>query len=124
MTTYTDVFGSDAVPSTLTGYAEVTLSANTQFYWPEVSSEADLVADIMDVTASGAYNLMMPPANKVSVGRNILVNNVGSQSFYVTDSEGTTLAMLTPGQIKSVYLIDNSDAAGLWRTFTFGTGTS
>ena len=73
MTTYTDVFGSDAVPSTLTGYVEVTLSANTQFYWPEVNSEASLVADIMDVTASGAFNLIMPPANQASVGRNILI---------------------------------------------------
>lgn len=125
MTTYTDVFtGSTIYPSELS-YRAVTLSANVTLSWPlDADSGTDLVAKIMDVTASGAYVITMPDATMVSTGETVLFNNVGATTFTVADNSGTTILTIAAGQQWQLYLTSNSTAAGSWRTYQMGATTS
>lgn len=122
--TYVDVFGGEAVPPSQNRFAEVSLTANTTFFWPELASGANLMADIMEVTASAAYDLTLPEANVVSTGRDILFRNVGANTVTIKGSAGATIGTLAAGEVKLIYLTDNTTPAGEWAIFTFGTGTS
>lgn len=124
MTTYTDVFGNDTIPPAGQAYAAVTLSADTQFYWPEMPGSANVLASVVNVTASGNYALKLPDASQVSTGRDCLIYNVGANTFTIADSAGSTLFTVSSGVAVFVYLTDNSTAAGTWSTFTFGAGTA
>ncbi len=124
MTTFTDVFGNDTIPPSGQAYASATLSANTQFYWPEMPGSADILTSILDVSASGAYSLRLPAANQVSTGRDCVIYNVGATTFTITDTGGNVLFTLDAGIAVYIYLIDNSTANGTWRTFTYGAGTA
>lgn len=124
MTTYTDVFGNDTIPPAGQSYAAVTLSADTQFYWPEMPGSANVLASVVNVTASSNYALKLPDASQVSTGRDCLIYNVGANTFTIADSTGSTLFTVSAGVAVFVYLTDNSTAAGTWSTFTFGAGTA
>jgi len=124
MTTYNSVFGNDTIPPTQSSYSNLVLTANTVLYWPELAQADTIASDIMDVSAASPYSLALPGANQVSVGRSLLINNIGSADITVTDSVGSTLAVILAGQVKNIYLTDNASVAGVWRVYTFGTGTS
>lgn len=79
----------------------------------------------MDVSATlGPWQLNLPDATQVGKGRDVLINNVGSNTFTLCDSTGSTLMTITSGLSIYCYLTDNSTAAGTWRTFTYGAGTA
>lgn len=123
---FTDVFGGDTLfPSDLS-YRAVTLSASTTLQWPtEASAGTNLVAAIMDVTATaGSLSLTMPPATEVSTGTAVVFNNVGGTTFTVLDNGGNTLLTVASGLIWTLYLTDNSTANGSWETYQNGAGTS
>lgn len=124
MTTYTDVFGGATVPPSDKKFRAVTLAASTTFYWPEVDASSDSMADIMEVTASAGLTMTLPDASQVSTGRTILLRNTGANSFAVADNASGAVASIATGEVKFLYLKDNSTAAGVWAVFTFGTGTS
>lgn len=124
MTTYSSVFGSNTVPSADNSYTEVALTADTEFYWPELATGDNLIADTMEVTASAAYDLQFPEASSVSVGRAIVVRNVGAFAVTVTNADGGTLSVVEAGVAKTFQITDNSSAAGEWGVFTLGAGTS
>lgn len=121
---YTTVFGNDTIPPSQSGYTLLALTADVTLYWPELTQAESVASDIIDVTASSSVTIAMPEANLVSAGRSVLLNNVGAYSITLTNSVGTTLATIAPGEVKNIYLTDNSTAAGSWRVYTFGTGSS
>lgn len=124
MTTFTDVFGTDAIPPAGNAYTAISLTTNTSFYWPETASGSYLLADIMDVTPSAAWTMTLPSAMEVSTGRNILIRNVGAFTITVNDAAAGTITTVVAGGVKYIYLQANSTVAGTWGVFTFGTGTS
>lgn len=124
MTTYTDVFGNDTIPPAGQAYAAVSLTADTQFYWPEMPGSAYIAASILEVTADGNHQLRMPPANQVSNGRDCVIVNKGANTFTITDSAASTIFTLEAGISAYLYITDNSTAAGTWGTFTYGAGTA
>jgi len=124
MTTYTSVFGNDTIPPTQSSYSSLTLTSDVILYWPELAQSDTVASDIMDVFADTPYSLALPDASQVSVGRSLLINNIGSATITITDITGSPLATLFAGQIKNIYLTDNTTVAGIWRVYTFGTGTS
>ena len=124
MTIYTSVFGSETIPPSRNGYAAVALTADTTFYWPELASGSNLMADIMEVTPDAAWTMTFPAANGVSTGRDVLVRNLGAHTITLHDSAGGTIGTVAAGVAKYLYITDNSTAAGVWTVFTFGTGTS
>jgi hypothetical protein len=125
MTTFTSVFGDDTIPPADQSYRAVALTADVTLGFPSTTDGEDIVAAIMDVTASsGPFAITLPPATNASVGVDFLVNNVGASSFLIKDNAGNTLATVAAGETKFFYLAVNTTAAGTWRVFTYGTGTS
>jgi hypothetical protein len=79
----------------------------------------------MDITATaGGLSLSMPSALQSSTGEDILVKNVGSNTFTLKDYNGGTITTVTAGAAIYVYLKDVSTAAGVWATVAFGVGSS
>ena len=124
MTSYTSVFGTDAVPASEESYASVSLTASTTFEWPELSVSANIVAEIMDIASTGAYTITMPVATQVSVGRAVLMRNTSAFTITVVNSAAGAIGTVLAGEVKFIYLTSNATAAGTWAIFTFGTGAS
>jgi hypothetical protein len=79
----------------------------------------------MDITATaGGLSLSMPSALQSSTGEDILVKNVGSNTFTLKDYSGGTITTVSAGAAIYVYLKDVSTAAGQWATVAFGVGSS
>jgi hypothetical protein len=125
VTTYTNVFGNDTVPPSEYAYRAVALTASVELGWPEIETGTDIVASLMNVTATGgSWTITLPAANQVSTGRDFLISNVGAASFDVVDNAAGALATIAAGEKKYFYITSNSTAAGIWSVLTYGTGTS
>lgn len=124
MTTYTDLFGAITVPPSGYGYQSVLLDSNLTFNWPASGGE-NLISAIMDVTAASiGISMLLPPADQVSTGQDILIRNIGGNVFTVKDNEGLVVANLNPGASTYLYVTDNTSVAGAWESIAFGVGTS
>lgn len=123
---YVSPFTGDVIQPTDVYYRSVTLAANTQLNWPSNSTtNTDPAARIMDVTASGAYQLRMPPANQASVGQDALIRNVGATTFTVTDYGGANvICTVAAGEAKYIYITANPTVTGTWSLIAFGAGSS
>lgn len=129
MANYNDVFGNFTVPPAEATYSRLTLTESGSLAWPSnFSGEVEgqhLATDILEVSAaSPGRQLLFPPANEASVGQDILVRNIGAESVELFDAEGGPLTVLSSGEAKYLYVMNNSTAAGGWSMFTYGTGTS
>jgi hypothetical protein len=126
MTVFTNIFGGDNISPSQVSYVSVNLTADITFDWPlETAPSSDLIAAIMDVTASaGPFAIILPSALEASNGQTILFNNVGANAFIVKDSTGTQVLNASPGTVWQLYLTDNTTAAGTWRAYQFGAAVS
>ena len=125
MTTYTNPYTGQTVSPSQVGYEALTISTDTTLQWPINGNTIDVVANIIEVTATVAsLKLYMPPATQVSVGQSALIRNVGAQSFTVVDTSGNTIVTIASGIAEYIYVTDNSTINGVWETVTFGAGTS
>ena len=124
--TFTEVFGGTTIYPSGVSYRAVPLSADQTLSWPvETATNANVVAQIMDVTPSiASLSVLMPPANEASVGETTLFFNAGSFAFTVKDSGGNTIVSIAPGLSYQVYLIGNSTVNGSWRSTQYAAGTS
>jgi hypothetical protein len=124
---YVSPFTGDVIQPTDVSFRAVTLSADIQLEWPiNGTSTDDYVARIMQVTASSAgLSMWMPPANQTSVGNDVLIRNVGANSFTVKDYAGTnTIITIAAGEAKYVYITANPNEQGTWGIISFGVGSS
>ena len=80
-----------------------------------ISSEAMTVPALM---------LEMPPAAQVSPGQSVLVRNIGSLAFTVTDNSGNTIVSVASGVAQYIFVTNNSTVNGTWASVTFGAGTA
>ncbi len=126
MNGYTDPFGGGVLQPAQVGYRAIALVADLTLVWPAYATEADTpAADIMDVTSdSGSHNLVLPVALQVSTGTALTIRNTGSFSFQVRDADGNSLATVTAGAVRYLYLQDNSTVAGAWASILLGVGSS
>jgi hypothetical protein len=126
MTVFTNIFGGDNISPSDVSYVAVTLTANTTFDWAlETAPSSNLIASIMDITASaGPFAVILPSALEASTGQTILFNNVGANAFIVRDSTGTQVLNASPGTVWQLYLTDNTTAAGTWKAYQFGAAVS
>lgn len=126
MTIYQDVFGGATIYPSEISYSAIALSTNVVLSWPEeTSANENLATRIIDVTpASAGLSITLPDANKTGVGNTILFNNRGAQTFTVRNAVGTQVITIAPGTLWQVYLSDNSNAAGVWRSLQYGAATS
>lgn len=125
MTSFTDVFGGASVAPADTAFRAVSLTASITTVWPEYASTGNQIATIMKVDASVAgKSVTLPDCRLASNGYEVLFDNCGSESFTVLDAAGATVATVTAGQVKLLYLYDVSTAAGSWRVTLLGVGSS
>lgn len=126
MTVYTNIFGGSNISPAEISYSAVNLTADTTFDWPlETAPSSNLIAGIMEVTASaGPFSLILPSALEASTGQAILFNNVGSNTFIIKDASGVQVAAPTQGTVWQIYLSDNTTVGGTWEAFQYGAAVS
>jgi hypothetical protein len=66
----------------------------------------------------------MPSALQVSTGQSVLIQNIGANTFTVTDISGNTIVSIASGVAQYIFLTNNSTNNGTWSSVTFGAGTS
>ena len=125
MTSYVSPYTGQTISPSQVGYESLSISADTVLAWPINGNTSDVVANIIEVTATVAgLELFMPPAVQVSVGQSTLIRNIGIETFTVVDNSGNTIVSIASGIAEYIYVTDNSTINGTWETVTFGAGTS
>jgi hypothetical protein len=125
MTTYINPFTGQTLSPSMVGYESLTISTSTSLQWPVNGNTSNVVASIIEVTATVAsLNLVMPSAQQVSTGQSVLIRNIGSNAFTVTDFSGNTIVSIASGVAEYIYVTSNTTDNGTWESFTFGAGTS
>jgi len=124
--TYVNPITGQTINPSQIGYEELTISTNTALDWPiNGTVNQYVVASIIQITATVAsLEVALPSALQVSTGQSVLIQNVGSNTFTVTDISGNTIASIASGIAEYIFLTDNSTDDGTWSTVTFGAGTS
>ena len=120
-------FTGNVIQPTDVSYRAITIGADTQLSWPiNGNINNNYTARVMEVTATTAgLSLLMPPANQTSVGNDVLIRNVGSNTFTVKDYAGVdTIISVTAGKCQYIYITTNANEQGTWGIIAFGTGTS
>lgn len=122
---YVNPFTGQTLSPSQVGYESLTLSADTALAWPINGNNTNVVASIIQVTASASnLKLYLPSALQVSTGQSVLIQNIGATSFTVTDISGNTIIAIASGVAQYIFLTNNTTSNGVWSTVTFGAGTS
>jgi hypothetical protein len=125
---FTSPFTGTVVTPTDVSYTSLNFTANTPLYWPAIVNQGTgqtPATRIMDCVAStSGLSISLPEADQGTVGADILIRNLGSNSFIVKDFTGANSVTVAAGVSKYFYLVNNSTPAGTWNNVTFGTGTS
>jgi hypothetical protein len=125
MTSYVNPFTGQTIQPSQVGYEQLTISVDTILQWPVNGNTNDVVANIIEVTATTTgLNLIMPAATQVSTGQSALIKNIGSNPFTVVKSDGSTIISISSSIAEYIYLTDNTTIPGTWNSVTFGAGTS
>jgi hypothetical protein len=127
VTSFTQVFGGGTLDPAQPSYKSYSATSSITSVWPtEASTSQNVVAAINDISFGTTTSLTftLPPANQVSVGYNMLFNNVGTSAFTVLANGGGTILTATAGAAWSAYVTDNSTASGAYRVYQAGAGTS
>jgi hypothetical protein len=126
MTTYLNPYTGQTINPSQVGYEYIALTADKELEWPINGNTSDVVANIIEVSASAAgFKLIMPPATQVSEGQSALIRNTGSFSFtVVTNTTLATIVSVASGVAQYVYVTNNTTVAGTWASVTFGAGTA
>ena len=129
MTAYVNPFTGQTVSPSSVSYEALSLTANLSLQWPINGITGTPASSIIDVTATSSgtgtgWLLELPPATQVSPGQSVIVRNVGSQLFTVTDNGGNTIVAVSSGVAEFIFLVDNTTVNGTWASVVFGAGTS
>ena len=126
MTTYLNPYTGQTINPSQVGYEYIALTADTELQWPINGNTSDVVANIIEVSASTTgLKLIMPPATQVSDGQSALIRNVGAYAFTVVKNTSyATIVSVASGVADYIYVTNNTTVQGTWSTVTFGAGTS
>ena len=125
MSSFTEVFGGSTLYPSDVSYLALALTANTTLQWPlEAATGDNIVARIIDVTPTGAYDITMPPADETAPGQLTTIKNNGASTINILDNDGGNLLTIADGETWTLYLTGNTDAAGTWESFQAGSVTS
>jgi hypothetical protein len=123
--TYTQIFGGNTIFPSDVSYLALALTADTELAWPlESGTLLNPAARIIDITPTGAFSIILPPADQTAVGQTILFNNLGPNTVTVKDNAGGTIVSIAQGLQFQCYISDNTTAAGVWEAFQYGAATA
>ena len=124
--TYVNPITGQTINPSQIGYEALTILADTELDWPiNGTTSTDVVAAIIQVTATvGSLKLYLPSALQVSTGQSVLIQNIGANTFTVTDISGNTIVSIASGIAQYIFLTNNTTNNGTWSSVTFGAGTS
>lgn len=125
MTSFTQTFSGSALSPSDVAYASYTFSQNLVLFWPQFSAgETNVAARFMNLTATAnGLNVYMPDATLVSVGYDVLIVNIGSDTFNLVTLNGNAIVTIASGQAFYINLTNNTTPDGLWQSIQFGVGT-
>jgi hypothetical protein len=125
MTSFTNVFGNSAISPTDVAYASYSFGSNLILFWPQFANgQPNVAARFMNLTATASsLNVYMPDATLVSVGYDVLVVNIGTNTFNLVSLNGNAIATIAAGQAFYVNLTNNTTQDGTWQVIQFGVGT-
>ncbi len=99
-----------------------------QLVWPqETAPNSNLAAQIIEIGAASTVSsgIILPPANMVSVGQFLLINNLSSFNQAVFAFGGAVIvSAIAPGAVFFLYLQNNTTTAGVWFGFQYGSAIS
>lgn len=122
---YQQVFGGNTLYPSDVSYLALALTEDTTLEWPlSASTGNDIVARIIDVTPTGAYSVLMPPADETGAGQVTTFFNAGPSTITIKDNAGSTLLSIAAGLTFTLYLTSNATVAGTWRSFQAGAATA
>lgn len=123
---YTNVFGGNAVKPAQPSYEAITMAVTTALAWPLETAEGEnVVAAQIDVTATATtLQLQMPPGNTGSTGVQTIITNVGAITFVVSDQAGNPIASIATTQSWIISLTDNSAPNGTWQALQLASTAS
>jgi hypothetical protein len=124
MTSYTTVFGGNSVRPADQSLSAITLATDTALVWPTDGGSPATSAIIEVDPTVASKKITLPDAQNASDGETITFRNVGANSFSVVDYAGGAVATIASGNVYTVYLSDNSTAAGVWAYWQAGAGSS
>ena len=125
MTGFTDVFGSQTIPSAESSYQYLNLVSDQRLAWPAQSDGSiPELSSILKVSCALGNSIILPDARDQSPGFGFLVRNSGSYALGIKDFSLGTVATLNPGGSYYVYLVNNSTSSGTYEFLAFGVGTS
>jgi hypothetical protein len=125
MTSYVNPYTGQTISPSQVGYESLSISVDTVLQWPINGNTSDVVANIIEITATTTgIELYMPAATQVSNGQSALIRNIGANTFNVVDTSGNAIVSIASGIAQYIYVTDNSTVDGEWSSVTFGAGTS
>ena len=125
MTTYTSPYTGQTVNPSQVGYENLVISANTSLQWPINGNNTNVVAEIIDISAtSTGLQVIMPSALEVSTGQSTLIRNYGSNAIQIVDNNLGSIVSIASGISQYIYLTDNTTNQGSWTSVQFGAGVA
>ena len=122
---YTQIFGGTTIYPSDVSYLALALTGDVELDWPlDASGSLTPVARIIDVTPTGAFSIIMPPADQTAPGQTVLFNNLGPSTVTVRTNTGGTIVSMAAGEQWQIYLTNNTTVAGTWRNFRYGASTA
>lgn len=125
-TVFTSTFGGSSVSPADVSYAAYVTSTDLILAWPQFSAgNPNVAARFMNIMAgTTGLNIVIPDAMLTSVGQDIIIANIGSNTFNVVNESLGTIVSIASGLIYYIILTDNTTSAGIWNTLQFGAGSS
>jgi hypothetical protein len=126
MTYYVNPYTGSTISPSQVGYENLTISANTTLQWPVNGTTGNVVANIIEVTATTTgLKLILPAGTQVSTGQSFLIKNIATNPFTVYENDTTTsLITINSGISYYIYLTNNTTTNGSWSVLQFGASTS
>jgi hypothetical protein len=125
-TSYTDIFGGGTVQPSQVSYQAYTLTEDITLVWPTSFVDSpNVTARYMELTAiQDGLAVTFPSAEIVSVGYDLIINNIGTHDITLNNNQGALIVNLAAGSLIYLVLVDNTTAAGVWRVAPFAGGAA
>jgi len=101
---FNDVFGSYTVPPAEQALSGIAFTDLATLVWPTMFSGQVpgeyVAAGIVQLYGNAGAVVLLPPANAVSVGQDLLLRNTGTEDLAVRNADNEAVTTLAAGAVK------------------------